>query len=331
MGETLGGTTMGLSTKEKDARKMVCLPLDGLTPQQAEERIKELSKYVGMFKINSLFTTMGPAAIEMIHNHEADVFLDLKFHDIPNTVENYAYEATKHGVKLFNVHAGGGLEMMVAAKKGAEKAAEEFGIRKPEIYAVTVLTSLDDVRWMHNNAPLIYQCIDFEEFYPVAKLQAEQKKGKKLSYEEQNLLCAWKHITQPEQIESTIIECPGPDIVGDICNADVPYEGEIVKYQVLHYAKLAEKAGLDGIVCSAAELEFVKPEMTPEFKYITPGIESPATGQVGADQLRTLTPSKAVKAGSDILVVGRAITGYKTAEVRRAAAYAVLLDIASVL
>ncbi len=97
--------------------------------------------------------------------------------------------------------------------------------------------------------------------------------------------------------------------------------------QVLRLARLTEAAGLDGIVCSAADMHVLKGRLSPSFLFVTPGIKGTST-PAGADQKRVLSPGKAVAAGSSLLVVGRAITG---AADRQAAAREVLQDIGKVL
>ena len=123
-------------------RLIVALDVDSQV--QAERLAERLDGLVRRFKIGSqLFTAGGPAVVEAIQKRGAEVFLDLKFHDIPNTVAGAAREAARLGVFMFNVHASGGLAMMKAAADGVAAAAVELSVRRPLAIAVTVLTSLD--------------------------------------------------------------------------------------------------------------------------------------------------------------------------------------------
>ncbi len=92
---------------------------------------------------NQLFTAAGPGAVETAIKRGFSVFLDLKYHDIPNTVAGAVREATRLGVTMLNVHASGGVAMMRAASEAAAKAAKDFGVARPLCLGVTVLTSLD--------------------------------------------------------------------------------------------------------------------------------------------------------------------------------------------
>ena len=246
---------VALSAKEVAARAMVCLPLDGLdTLEAVRARVEELSPYVGLFKIGKeSFTRFGPAVVEQVHEGGGGVFLDLKYHDIPNTVRGAARAATELGVSIFNVHASGGLAMMAAARQGVEDAAPTLA---PKVIAVTVLTSIDQA----------------------------------------------------------------------ILNQEIRVAGAL-EDQVLHLAKATETAGLDGIVCSAADLHALKGQLREGFLFVTPGIKGTTT-PAGEDQKRVLSPGRAVAAGSSLLVVGRAITG---ASDPAQAAREVLQDIANVI
>lgn len=105
----------------------------------------QLSPAVGVVKVGpSLFVEHGPAAVRPFRAQGASVFLDLKFHDIPNTVENAAVAAGAIGAAFLTVHASGGEEMMRAAVRGAGRGAEQAGVAPPRILAVTALTSLSD-------------------------------------------------------------------------------------------------------------------------------------------------------------------------------------------
>jgi len=249
---------MQLTEKEQLARSRVCLPLDGLnTIKELQDRVEELSPVVGLFKIGKeSFTRFGPESIRAVKEKGGEVFLDLKYHDIPNTVKGAASAATERGVYMFNVHASGGTEMMKAALLGANETAKKLGIKRPKIVAVTILTSIN------------------------------------------------------QQIMNTELKVSGS-----------------VEEQVLNFAQLAQKSGLDGIVCSAADLYAVKEKLPSEFMFVTPGIQGVNT-PAGTDQKRVFTPGNAIEDGSTILVVGRAITAPPTKEERLKAGYEILRDMA---
>ena len=111
--------------------------LDVATTAEASRLVDALSGLCDFFKVGSeLYTAKGPEVLRMLQERGASVFLDLKFHDIPNTVRGAVRSATHPGVRLLTIHASGGREMMTAAAAAAASA----GI---EVFAVTVLTSLD--------------------------------------------------------------------------------------------------------------------------------------------------------------------------------------------
>jgi orotidine-5'-phosphate decarboxylase len=118
--------------------------LDVETPARAREVFAAVREHAGMFKIGSqLFTAAGPEFVREIVSAGSRVFLDLKFHDIPNTVAAAAREAARLGVSLLNVHALGGREMMRRAAEAVAEAAAREGFARPAVIAVTVLTSSD--------------------------------------------------------------------------------------------------------------------------------------------------------------------------------------------
>ncbi len=104
----------------------------------------QLAPAVGAFKIGSeLFTSAGPDIVSRLRATGAAVFLDLKFHDIPNTVAKAVAAATRLDVQMLTIHTGGGLEMMQAAEQSAQQTALQSGRNAPLVLGVTVLTSLD--------------------------------------------------------------------------------------------------------------------------------------------------------------------------------------------
>ena len=127
------------------ARKRLIFALDVDELAQAQRWVRELRGHVGVFKVGKqLFTRCGPEVVTMIRNEGGEVFLDLKYHDIPNTVAMAGIEACRLGVKMFNVHALGGREMMSATAMKAEESCRAAGIPAPLLLAVTILTSSTD-------------------------------------------------------------------------------------------------------------------------------------------------------------------------------------------
>ncbi len=119
--------------------------LDAASLDEALSWVELLSGHVGMFKVGKeLFTAVGPQIVDCIKLRGQRVFLDLKFHDIPNTVARAAEAAVKLGVDMFNVHASGGSKMIQETVKAAQVFALKNGQVKPIVLAVTVLTSLND-------------------------------------------------------------------------------------------------------------------------------------------------------------------------------------------
>lgn len=244
---------MNLTKKQQQARDKICIPLDNLRSlDQVENRVDELKAVAGMFKIGKqLFTRFGPKVVKLVQDKDRRVFLDLKYHDIPNTVEGAAKSAADLEISIFNVHALGGKEMMEAAKSGLRKSDNSSA----NIIAVTILTSID-----------------------------------------QNIL-----------------------------NYELKIAGK-TKEKVLQLSQLAAAADLSGVVCSAADLSWIKKELPDDFMFVTPGIVGPNSPE-STDQKRTMTPTDAIKAGSSILVIGRGITAGETKEERIKAGKQILQNI----
>lgn len=201
----------------------------------AEQTFEFLDKFTGrkpFVKIGmELYYAEGPSIVKEIKRRGHKIFLDLKLHDIPNTVKKSMAVLSRLDVDICNLHAGGTVAMMEAALEGLTRPD---GTR-PLLIAVTQLTS-----------------------------------------------------TSQESMERDLLIKEPIDEV------------------VMHYAKNAEKAGLDGVVCSPLEAGKVHEVCGKEFLTVTPGVRF-ADGDVG-DQKRVMTPAQAKEIGSDYIVVGRPIT-----------------------
>ena len=213
---------------------LVALDVD--SGARALQLADQLNGLVGGVKIGSrLFTLEGPGLVKRIAESGMRVFLDLKFHDIPNTVAQAVEAATLTGAWMINVHASGGVPMMQAAAKAAVDTARMARKPKPLVIGVTVLTSMDE--------PTLH---------------------------------------------------------------DVGVSRPLME-QVVELAKLAQRAGLDGVVASPLETREIRDTCGHDFAVVTPGIRGAAAGSDKNDQSRTMGPGDAIKAGSTYLVVGRPI------------------------
>lgn len=124
-------------------KEKIVLALDVEELDEAKSLVDELFHYVGTFKVGlQLYTKYGNEVVDYILAKNSSFFLDVKLHDIPNTVEKASENVVLRGANFFNVHATGGLKMMQAALKGAQKAAEKLNKKQPIILAVTMLTSI---------------------------------------------------------------------------------------------------------------------------------------------------------------------------------------------
>ena len=211
----------------------IIVALDVDSRAEALNLVNRLKGRVGLFKIGSqLFTSEGPEFVREVVAQGERVFLDLKFHDIPNTVSKAVLAAAALGVSMLTLHTGGGLKMMSAAANALKQKPDIE--ERPQLLGVTVLTSM-----------------------------------------------------------------AGADLAQVGVNVDVAS-------QVIRLARLAEEAGLDGVVASPSELSLLRGQLGSAMKIVTPGIR-PAGNEVN-DQSRIATPAAALHAGADYLVIGRPIT-----------------------
>lgn len=219
-------------------RERLLVALDVASGERALELAEMLKDVAGGFKVGSrLFTLEGPSVVRRLVGSGARVFLDLKFHDIPNTVAQAVDAAARTGAWMINVHASGGVPMMEAAVRAAGSAAAEIGRPLPAIVAVTVLTSMDE-----------------------------------------------------PTLRGTGVERP-------------------LDEHVLALARMAQSAGLHGVVASPKETAAIRAACGNDFLIVTPGIRGAAAGAERDDQARTMGPAEAIRAGASYIVVGRPIIG----------------------
>lgn len=208
----------------------VIVALDAASSASALNIADQLDPNLCRVKVGKeLFVAEGPKVVEQLQAKGFDVFLDLKFHDIPNTVAQAIRVSAELGVWMVNVHALGGPKMMEAAAEAVSTSSTP-----PLLIAVTILTSMDQT-----------------------------------------------------QLQSLGFEAP-------------------LASQARKLARLAKSSGIDGVVCSAWEASEIKSDCGDDFVTVTPGIR-PEGSDIG-DQVRIMTPSQALKNGSDWLVIGRPIT-----------------------
>ncbi len=233
-GKTWGWQNERMETMTKSTpESRIIVALDYGTRRDAEIFVDKVSPQLCKLKVGKeLFTVAGPALVKNLVARGFDVFLDLKFHDIPHTVAQAVEAAADLGVWMTNVHALGGSRMMVAARDALDRQGSNC-----TLIAVTVLTSMnaEDLRELGIQQP-------------------------------------------PEKL-------------------------------VMNLASLANRCGLDGVVCSGQETEKITQALGEAFLKVTPGIRPTGYGEGDDDQRRTLTPAAAIAAGSNFLVIGRPVTG----------------------
>lgn len=201
---------------------------------KAKELIDKLEDSVDIFKVGlEQYVATRGKTVDYLNKKEKKVFLDLKFHDIPNTMQSAVRAAVRDKVWMITIHVSD-MEGMRQCAKACKEEAEKLGIEKPIIVGVTVLTSLSN-----------------------------------------------------------------EDLVDIGCNLTT-------EELAIKRAKLAKKAGIDGIVCSAKEVGKIVEVCGEDFVKVCPGIR-PSGEEVG-DQKRVVTPKDAIKNGASFLVVGRPIT-----------------------
>ena len=129
-----------------DVKEKLIIALDVDSLEKGREIVRELTGCINMYKVGSrLFCAEGPDSVKMVKSEGGRVFLDLKLHDIPNTVARTSEAIAGLGVDMFDVHTLGGIEMMKAAREAAARAAVDFGQERPLVLGVTVLTHIEDV------------------------------------------------------------------------------------------------------------------------------------------------------------------------------------------
>ena len=213
----------------------IIVPLDVSDVESAIALLDQLPQVVWWKVGLELFTSTGPTILEVLKSRQKRIFLDLKFHDIPNTVAGACRSAASYGVDLLTIHAASGMEALKSATEAAQQGAAQAGVKPPKLIAITLLTSIS---------------------------------AKQLAF-------------------------------------DLKIPLELPEY-ALEMALLAQKAGLDGAVCSPQEVAQLRQTCGDDFLLVCPGVR-PTWADKG-DQKRSLTPAQAIKAGADYLVIGRPIT-----------------------
>ena len=235
-----------------DERLIVALDFHNI--DDVKRLVNDLGESVNYYKVGmELFYSVGAGVVSFLKGEGKNIFLDLKLHDIPNTVAGGLCSLMNLGANILNIHANGGYTMMKTAAERLKAEAERLQIDRPKLIAVTVLTSINQEDW------------------------------ESLGYQSQ------------------------------------------MRDQVVTLAKLAQKAGLDGVVASPQEAKAIREACGVDFMIVTPGVR-PAGAAIN-DQSRIATPAQALQNGATHLVVGRPIIA---AENPREAALSIIKEMQSV-
>lgn len=236
------------------ADERLIVALDFHTMDDVKKLVETLGDSVNFYKVGmELFYSVGPGVVGWLKEQDKKIFLDLKLHDIPNTVAGGLCSLMGLGADILNVHASGGFAMMKTAADALRAEASKRGVECPKLIAITVLTSINDAEW-----------------------------------------------------------------------ADLGFTLKMAN-QVVRLAKLAQKAGLDGVVASPQEAKLIRDACGENFLLITPGVR-PAGANID-DQSRIATPAAALQNGASKLVIGRPI---RAAQNPREAAEKILAEMQTV-
>ena len=233
------------------ADERLIVALDVHTFDDVKNLVGALGESVNFYKVGmELFYSVGAGVVEWLKAQDKKIFVDLKLHDIPNTVAGGLCSLMNLGANILNVHASGGLTMMKTAAEALHAEAAKRGVECPKLIAITVLTSINQAEW-----------------------------------------CGALKISE----------------------------------QVVEFARLAQTAGLDGVVASPQEAKLIRAACGEKFLIVTPGIR-PAGAELN-DQQRISTPASALQNGATHLVIGRPIRAAKNP---REAAEKILAEMADV-
>ncbi len=298
-------------------KNRIILAIDKSNLNEAKELCLEVKDYAGFFKLGmEFFYSFGKEGIREIAKLGVPIFLDLKLHDIPNTVLKSSIALLKDldGVEMFTLHASGGFNMMHSTNEALKKELT----KKPMLLGVTVLTSTGEEAQEKSHFPFALGII--RALTRLKKLKPDFKtedfmlsRIKSMVQTANGTLHYWINLYPEEerriQEANLLLQNLGLQLKLDAPSYEF-YKHNLltggILNEVLHFVNLASKSGLEGIVCSPLETRLAK-TFFPELKIITPGIR-PNWYNTKDDQSRTVTPKEAIQNGADYLVIGRPIT-----------------------